>query len=172
MKINEFLNNVIKKIDGNLIAIGINNEQTIKLIEKNTKITECNLLDCINIDDEETGKIKKIKVRKLRKKFKKNKTNYIIYNIDSVKEFKEKFVYDSIYLCNKDIYLYDSNNNNLESVIRRYNRYSSVETVKCNDGMVLKISKTKEITKINELLNNIKNNFINIVDIISNLLIN
>ena len=44
--------------------------------------------------------------------------------------------------------------------------------IKCNDGMVLKISKTKEITKINELLNNIKNNFINIVDIISNLLIN
>lgn len=170
MKINNYLNNVIKNLDGSLIGIGIEEEKTINLIDKNKKITICNLLDCFNPDSYESGKLKKIRVRKLRKKFKKNRTNYMICNIEKIDKFKEKFVYDSIYICNKDIYLYDQNNVNLESVIRRYSRFSKIEKIKCSDGTILKINKTKEITKINEFFDNIKNTCLNIFDIISNLL--
>lgn len=172
MKINNYINNVIKDLEGSLIGIGIEEEKTINLIDKNKNITICNLLDCFNPDSDESGKLKKIGVRKLRKKFKKNRTNYMICNIEKIDKFKEKFVYDSIYICNKDIYLYDKNDNNLDSVIRRYNKYSHIETIKCTDGIILKITKTKEITKINEFINNIKNTIINIIDIISNLLVN
>ena len=170
MKVNNYLNNVIKNLDGSLIGIGIEEEKTINLIDKNKKINICNLLDCFNPESEEKGKIKKIRIRKLRKKFKKNKTNYIICNIEKVDKFKEKFVYDSIYICNKDIYLYDKNNTNLENITRRYSRFCELEQIKCNDGIVLKINQIRKMNKFNEFFNNLKDTIINFIDLISNLL--
>lgn len=170
MKINNYLNNVIKNLDGSLIGIGIEEEKTINLIDKNKKITICNLLDCFNPDSYESGKLKKIRVRKLRKKFKKNRTNYMICNIEKIDKFKEKFVYDSIYICNKDMYLYDKNNINLENIIRRYSRFCKLEQIKCNDGTVLKINQIRKMNKFNEFFNNLKDTIINFIDLISNLL--
>ena len=170
MKINKYLEDIIKKLDGFLIGIGFQDEKLLKHIEKNKKITECYLLDCKSNDSDE-GKVSKIRIGRLRKKFKKNKPDYIIYNIESIKEYKDKFVYDSLYLTNKRIYIYNQNNQvDASAVIRRYKRYGRVEVIKCSDGVIYKIEQTKKLTKRNEFFNKNKDNIISLGDFISNLL--
>ena len=167
---NKELEQIIKKLDGNLIGIGIKEEKLINLIGKNKKILECNLLDCFDNDSKEKNKNKKIKIKKLRKKFGKRKTNYMICNFDRVKDIQNKIIYDSIYICNKEIIIYDDNQNELENLLRRYNRYSDIETIKCEDGNIYKIYINKNISIFNEISNKIKDEIISVIDFISNIL--
>lgn len=167
---NNYLNNLLKKISGKLIAIGLNDKKLINTINDNDKIIECNLLNSISLDDSDTGKIKKIRLGKLKKKFKKNKPNYVIYNIDSIDSYREKFVYDTLYLANDEIYIYSESNYNIDSIIRRYKRFSNVEIINTKDGNIYKIVRIKKINKLNELFYKTKDNIIDAIDIISNLL--
>lgn len=170
MKLINDLEKIVKKLEGSLIGIGIDEKNIINEINNNDKIIECNLIGCLSIDDEMDGKIKKIRIGKIRKKFKKNKPDYIIYNIESLKDYKEKFVYDSIYLTNKKIYAYNLTEIELESFLRRYSRYSIIETKKYEDGSLYIITKNKKMGKISEKFNKLKDNIINCIDLISNLL--
>lgn len=167
---NKELEQIIKKIKGNLIGIGIKEEKILKLIEKNNDILECNLLDCFEPDTKEKRKNKKIKIRKLRKKFKKRKTNYIICNYDRIKEIENKIIYDTIYICNKEIFIYDKEKQELENLTRRYSRYANVEIVNQKDGNIYKIIINKNIKKLDEKVNKIKDNIVSLIEFISNLL--
>lgn len=165
---NKEIEKIVKKLKGNLIGIGIKEERIIKLIDKNNDITECNLLDCTDINNEEKGKNKKIKIKKLRKKFKKRRTNYIICNYKRIDDFKEKFIYDSIYICNKEIFIYSDEY--IDSLVRRYSRFANVEISKNNDGYIYKIKVNKNMNKFNEIYYKMIDNTISLVDFISNLL--
>lgn len=165
---NKELEQIIKKLKGNLIGIGIKEEKILKLIEKNDNILECNLLDCFEPDTKGKGKNKKIK--KLRKKFKKRKTNYIICNFDRIKEIENKIIYDTIYICNKEIFIYDKEKQELENLARRYSRYANVEILNYKEGNIYKITIKKNISKINEIYYKIIDNLISLIDFISNLL--
>ncbi len=167
---NKELEKIIKQLNGNLIGIGINEEKLINLIEKNKNILECNLLDCFEKDSKSKIKNKKLKIKKLRKKFRKRKTKYLICNFDRIKDIQNKIIYDSIYICNNEIILYDNSKNELENLLRRYNRYSDIEIIKCKDGNIYKIFIKKNISFFNEIFNKTKDEVINIVDFISNLL--
>ena len=156
---NKELEKILKKLNGNLIGIGIKEEKLINLIEKNKNILECNLLDCFEKDSEEKSKFKKIKI------------NYMICNFDRIKDIQNKIIYDSIYICNKEVIIYSKSNNELENLIRRYSRYSNIETMNYNDGNIYKISIIKNISKFNEIYNKIIDGMISIVDFISNLLV-
>lgn len=169
MKVIDTLNKKLKTLEGSLIGIGFENELLINTIDKNNKITECNLLDCISTDDED-GKTSKIRIGRIRKKFKKNKPDYIIYNLKSIKDYKDKFVYDSIFLTKKEVIFYDLDNIDTNSVVRRYKRYGVVEKTNCSDGVIYRINNLKKLTKTNEFTNKIKDNTISIFDFISNLL--
>lgn len=170
MKITNYLADIIKKLDGSLIGIGFEDAKLADYIDKNNKIKECHLLDCKTLDDEE-GKTIKIRIGKLRKKFKKHKSDYMIYNIKSIKDYKDKFVYDSLYLTNKTIYIYSENNEvDINAIIRRYKRYGKVEIIECSDGKVIKVNQLKKLTKTNELFNKHKDNIISMGDFVSNLL--
>lgn len=165
---NKELEKIINNLNGNLIGIGIKEEKLIKLIEKNNNIFECNLLDCVDINGDEKGKYKQVKIKKIRKKFKKRKTNYIICNYKRIEEIKEKFIYDSIYICNKEIFIY--NDEFIESLIRRYKRFASVEIFEYNGGYIYKITINKNMNKFNEIYYKIIDNIICLIDFISNLL--
>lgn len=165
---NKELEQIIKKLKGNLIGIGIKEEKILKLIEKNDNILECNLLDCFEPDTKGNGKNKKI--INLRKKFKKRKTNYIICNFDRIKEIENKIIYDTIYICNKEIFIYDKEKQELENLTRRYSRYANVEILNYKEGNIYKITIKKNISKINEIYYKIIDNLISLIDFISNLL--
>jgi len=169
MKLIKEISKIVSNIEGSLIGIGIEEEIIINKIEKNKKIVKCDLLNCYTPDSTEKGKLKKIKIRKLRKKFKKNKTNYIIYNFEKVCDFKEKFIYDSIYICNREIYIYNKSLN-IESTIRKYSRFCKITEIKCDNGIIYKIEQFKKMNKLNELTNKIKDYIIDSIDFISNML--
>ena len=170
MKVSKYLESIVKSLEGSLIGIGFNDPKLSTYIDKNKKIIECYLLDC-EAEDDEDGKVSKIRIGKLRKKFKKHKPDYIIYNIESIKDYKDKFVYDSLYLANKEIYLYNENSEiDITAIKRRYKRYAKIKTVKCSNGEILIIKQTKKLTKINEFYNKNKDNLISTGDFISSLL--
>ena len=160
-----YLDKLFKKIEGKIIAIGLNDKKLVDTINENDKIIECNLLDCLSINEDETGKLKKIRLGKLRKKFKKNKPDYIVYNIDKIGDYKEKFVYDTVYLSTKEIYFYSESNIDIDNIIRRYKRFSLVEVINLKDGKIYKISNIK---RKHELFYKIKDNILDMIDIFSN----
>lgn len=106
----------------------------------------------------------------MRKKFKKRKTNYIICNFDRIKEIENKIIYDTIYICNKEIFIYDKEKQELENLTRRYSRYANVEILNYKEGNIYKITIKKNISKINEIYYKIIDNLISLIDFISNLL--
>ena len=71
MKVVKVLNKYIKKMEGNLVGIGIKDTELIKSIEKNNKITMCDLLNSIS-----TNSKKSIKKREKKKYVKNLKKNY------------------------------------------------------------------------------------------------
>lgn len=165
---NNYLKKLVKNMGGSLIGIGILNEEIIELIDKNDKIIECNLLDCYSKDNDEIGKIKKISIKKLRKIFKKHRTDSIICNLENVTEFKEKFVYDSIYIGKNKVFIFTSKQN--DEILRRYKRFCNINIIKCDDGYIYEITITKKINRINEFSNKLIDNILDFIDIISNLL--
>lgn len=168
MKIDDNLKKIIKELNGSLIGIGINDKKIIDVIGKNKKIVECNLLDCYTPETTDLGKIKKLSNKKLRKKFKKHRTDNIICNLENIKEFKEKFVYDSIYIGKNKIYVFTPTIS--DEIYRRYKRFANINLIKCSDGFIYEIEVTKKLNKFNEFYYKLIDNVIDVIDIISNLL--
>ena len=116
------LKTVIKKLNGNVLGIGLSEDLTA-LIEKNDNITECNLLNSYT-----KGKFKKslfnktIKIKKIRKVFKKKKIDYIICNYDEISNYLNTFVKDSIYINKGKLYFYC--NIDVDLLKLKYGRYN------------------------------------------------
>lgn len=116
------LKTVIKKLNGNVLGIGLSEDLTA-LIEKNSNITECNLLNSYT-----KGKFKKslfnktIKIKKIRKVFKKKKIDYIICNYDEISNYLNTFVKDSIYINKGKLYFYG--NIDVDLLKLKYGRYN------------------------------------------------
>ena len=116
------LKTVIKKLNGNVLGIGLSEDLTA-LIEKNSNITECNLLNSYT-----KGKFKKsffnktIKIKKIRKVFKKKKIDYIICNYDEISNYLNTFVKDSIYINKGKLYFYGNIDADLLKL--KYGRYN------------------------------------------------
>ena len=82
------LYNIIKKLKGNVLIIGIEDEQLLDAINKNLNIVHCNMLNAITNISSESKKKKGIKknfqIKKLRRKFHKKKIDDILCNIDDI----------------------------------------------------------------------------------------
>lgn len=73
IQIEKTINNVIKKVAGNIIGIGLSFSSNIKAIEKNKNIITCDLLNSYIDDAEEKGRIRYINIRKITKIYKKKR---------------------------------------------------------------------------------------------------
>ena len=124
MRINSTLVKYVKNMSGSLVAIGIKDTDIIKAIEKNNKITMCDLLNSVSIISKTTDKKRRKKkyVKSLKKHYKKNKIDYMIVNVDEVTRMLKTFIRDSIYINQKDIYYFSSKKTILEKIERRYRR--------------------------------------------------
>lgn len=140
----------IKKLNGNVLGVGIDDLKVVEALEKNNKITECNLLESISSTDEKKGKEQKVSVKKLRKIFKHKQVDYFIFNHKKIDKYLNTFIKDSIYLTNNKIYFCTKDK---ENIIKKYTRYNvKIEEVKTKDGYILIIdSKDAKMSKIKEL---------------------
>lgn len=162
MKIENKLCTLIKNMDGNVIGIGSLPSSVLNKIDKNKKIVNCILLSDITKKQGKgkKGKGKTIRIQKLRKYFKKHTIQYFVCEIDVLEKYKKYFIKDSIYLLDKNIYLYTKDKTEDISVwIERYKRYNtSIEIDTLEDGILISIV-TKEHKR-----NYIKNKWYFLID--------
>ena len=99
----DYLQKQINNMEGSLLGIGITSDKLKKAIEKNDKITLCNLLE------ENTKKTKKkkfsvlnkprtVNIKKIKKVFRKKRVDNIICNSKTIIPFQKTFVRDSVYI--------------------------------------------------------------------------
>lgn len=143
MKVNNELKKEIKKMNGNVLAIGLSDETLLDTIENNNNILMCDLLNA-NIKSNIENKAKshkKIYINDIRKKYKNKKIEYIICDIREVDKYLKTFVRDSIYINKKEIYFYMDKNVDKNKIIKKYKRYNTViKETNCNDGFIIKIN--------------------------------
>lgn len=146
---------IIPKLDGNIILIGIKEEKILNMVKENQKINQCYLL---NTEDNDSAKKRKKRGRKnfsikyLRKKFHKKKIDYIICDIAEIYPYRNTFIKDSVYINRRKIYFYGENKFDLEGVINRYQKYQAETTLNTDKKTFLltvfnensKTSKTKD----------------------------
>ena len=175
MKVNSTLIKYVKNMKGSLVAIGIKDTSIIEEIDKNNKITMCDLLNSVSLKSKTTSKKRQKKkyVKRLKKQYKKKNIDYMIINTDEVEKLLKNIIKDTIYINDKEIYYYSKRKTILDIIEKRYNRYTkNTEIVKYEDGYILKIN-TKD-TKNNffkEVLYYILDTFSNAADIIADILI-
>ena len=167
---------IVKKLDGNLLGIGIENEKVLDEINKNNKIVNCLLLENtkkkgINSKLRFKGRHKKVNIKKLKKKFKKKQMDNVICNYNYISKFTKHFVPGSIYIGKSKLYIYGNiTDEEKEEIIKKYKRYTS--NIKVNNNIIeINMENTKnkffkdKIYFIGDTLNNL-------LDLITNILIN
>lgn len=154
------MHEIIKKMSGNVLGVGLNQEM-IDLINKNDKITECNLLNSYTRKEKKEKGIKgkTLNIKKIKKKFKKKKVDYIICDYEVIEKYLDTFVNDSIYINKNKLYFYNiTYNDNLE---KKYKRYNTVIKIKKN---------YLEIDNRNSKTNFFKNIYYRIIDFTSKMI--
>lgn len=111
----KYLLDIIKKMEGNVIGVGIDSK-LLDGFNKNNRVnvyTIDNAKPGIGISKSKrtTSSGKTINIKKLYKYFKKNSIDYIICNTEEVNDYLKYFIRDSIYLNNNKIYLYGNKDN-------------------------------------------------------------
>ena len=124
---NKELKSIINKLNGNVLGIGLDDD-LISVIEKNEKITECNLLDSIVKSRFGKGHGKSIRIKKIRTTFKRKKVDYIICNYETISKYLDTFVKDSVYINKRKVYYFGDID--IELLKIRYSRYNSLVKVK------------------------------------------
>ena len=169
---------IIENLKGSLLGIGLSDENILDAIEDNENIKTCYLLNNLSLTGKrfsitKHGKNKKINIKKIKKQFKKKSLDNIICNFNIIKQFYRSFVPNSIYLCNKTIYIYGSKED-LKQLKNKYQRYTkNIELNKYDENYLLKIN--TQNTKnhfFKDLLYKIKDFGSDAANLITDLLIN
>ncbi len=174
----KYLIREVKKLEGNLLGLGINNDKIKDAIKTNNKILNCYLL-------EETpsvfkknkiqliNKQKKINIKKITKTFKKKRIDNTICNFKTISPFLKTFIRDSIYMNKNNIYIYGTDED-YDLIIKRYKRYTKDIEVKKEKNSFLLIINTKntKTSKIKDIGYWWKDTLENIVDALTALLVN
>lgn len=119
----------VKKIEGNLILIGIYDQLIFKTVDENDKITDCMIINNKKFSYGELnngrGRVKHYNIKRLRKTFKKKTVNNIVANYDELKNKLHHFIKNSIYISKGNIYIYCNKEEDIDELVRRYNRYET-----------------------------------------------
>lgn len=170
--------NLIKKMSGTTLGIGIESEMIKDSIQKNDNIKTCYLLE-----ENTSGfskkkfkfnkKFKTINIKKIRKVFKKKRIDNLICNYHSVKPFLKTFIKDSVYINKDKLYIYGQKTD-LQSLIKKYNRYTDAIEIKEDKNQFLLIidnSKAKN-KKLKDIIYWWSDTIENIIDFLTVFLVN
>lgn len=172
------LEKIIKKCEGNVLTIGIDNK-LLDIFDKNNKIN----LYAINSNTEKglfhkskkktTNKGKTINIKKLRKYINKKSVNTIICNMEEIMDYYKYIIKDTIYLNNKDIYIYSTNNIDKDFIIKKYKRYNvEIKSTDYKNGYIIHIDNTNGKNNfIKDIFYIIKDTFYNVAEFIGNVLV-
>ncbi|MBP3920246.1 MAG: hypothetical protein J6D28_01645 [Bacilli bacterium] len=168
---------ITKCLSGNVLGIGVD-AKISKILKENDLVLNCNLLNSDAPGENEKSKkkyLKKIKIKKIRKVFKKKKIDFIICNVIEIKKNLKTFIKDSVYINKKILYIYGITDTDLKTeLIKKYSRYNTkIEIINDNNDIILKIDNSNAKTnKIKDITYLIIDTLINMINIISDILLN
>lgn len=125
---------IAQELSGTVMAMGIDSKLVLDDLEKNKRIEQCALLDCIEVMpiDGMKKRNKKIPLKKLRKKVGKKKIDTILCRIDTIDRYWRYFIRDSIYMTKGEIIYFgklDEFTIDKEEFQKRYQRYKNVNVL-------------------------------------------
>lgn len=172
------LEEIIKKVEGNVLAICVDSNLLNKF-DKNNKVNlysiESNKNSGILTKKKKmnTNKGKSINIKKLRKYINKKSVNYLICNMDDMFTYYKYFIKDSIYLSNNIIYIYATKEIDKDFIIKKYKRYKvDITTTNYKNGYIITIDNTKGKNNFfKDKFYFIKDTFYNIAEVIGNVLV-
>ncbi len=135
----ERLKEDLKNFSGNVLCVGLKDKKMLNILMKN------NTINLYSIDRNPAKGLfsrskkakmngsQKINMKKMRKKFKKKSVDYIVCNINEIYDYFKYFLYDSVYINRKKLYLYGESKyidpNVLAKRFQRYHAKTFVETM-------------------------------------------
>ncbi len=112
---------ILNDIKGNVLGIGIN-EEILKILKDNKKVLELNVLDNQSIskknNKEKSKKNKKIDIKNIKKHFK--KVDYIFCDYTILNKHFNRFVDDSVSICEKEIYFTNYDDSKITTRFKMY----------------------------------------------------
>lgn len=133
------LKTTVQKLEGKVLLIGNYSDDINQILLHNKKVFLCEQLTCIDsqlLHDKKADKSKKINIKKLKKRYRKNGIDHLLVLENQIKDFKNTFVRDSLYIVKNKIYLVKSKES--EQIIKMYFRYlKTIEIIPCLDGEIV-----------------------------------
>lgn len=160
-----------KNFVGNVVCIGVKNEELLLALNKNKKasifaVESCGKRTIFSSRKKAVTKNgKKVNIKKLRKTFKNKSIDNLIYDINEMYEYFKYFIGDSIQITKGKIYLYGTSKFiDPKVLINRYKRYNTTAFLEVNgDNFVIVIDAENSKT------NWFKNKFYLIIDTFHNI---
>ena len=157
----------IKKMEGSLLGIGIDDASMLDAIEGNNRIDLCYILSNGGKSGNKKfklfrkGRTKKINIKKIREHFRKKSIDNLLCDYNVIKKFYRSFISNSVYI-NKGKLLIYGNIKELEKLKEKYERYS-------DDIIVEKTNKSFLLIVNNKNTKNyiIKDNYYKLLDVLS-----
>lgn len=145
---------IAKKVEGNVLVIGVQDEKLLEVLNQNEKILKCDLLNSVSNSGKDNKKPKKKKnfnIRKLRKKYRKKKIDNIICNMEDIYPYLKTFVKDSVYINRGKLYFYgEQKKYDLDRMIQKYKKYHA-KVEHTYDGTYFYLTISNEHSKTNFL---------------------
>ncbi len=145
--------NLIDKMSGSLLGIGIEDTKMLEKIENNNKINLCYILNNDNNKGKKfklfkKGKNKTVNIKKLKKHFKKKSIDNILCDYKIIKKHVRHFIPGSIYINCGKLYIY-GDKKDLNNLKEKYERYTSdIELIEEKSKFLLIINNKKTKNKI------------------------
>lgn len=146
----------LKKMEGSLLGIGIDDKLLLDIIEENDKIDLCYILSNKSNGESskkfklfKNGRNKTVNIKKLKKYFKKKSIGNVICDYNVLKKHIRSFIPGSVYINSGKLYIY-GNVSELKELDEKYKRYTNdVKLEKKGKSFLLIVDNSKT-----------KNNFI------------
>lgn len=172
------LEEIIKKIEGNVLVIGLD-DKLLDKFEKNNKVNLYSIYSNKSTGPfskskkKQTNKGKTINIKRLRKYINKKSVDYLICNMEEIMQYYKYIIKDTIYLNNNTIYIYSSNEIDKDFLIQKYKRYNvKIDITEYKNGYILTIdNKNGKNNYFKDKLYILKDTFYNMAEFIGNILI-
>ena len=172
------LGEIIKKMEGNVLVIGVADE-LINKFNNNNKVNLYSISESKNIglfsksNKRKTNKNKVINIKRLRKYLNKKSVDYLIINFEEIIKYYKYIIKDTIYLSNNMLYIYSTNNIDKDFIIKKYKRYNvKIDVTEYKNGYMISIdNKNSKTNKLKDIRYFISDTLYNIAEAIGNLLI-
>ena len=168
--------NDIKQFKGNVVCVGVEDRKIKKELMKNSNIGlyELNRPETKRIIFKKkrlkTNNGKSVSIKKFRKLFKKKSIEYLIIDIDKLMDYYKYIASNSIYMCNKKIYIYGTNDTiDATDISKKFKRYKTeTENIQIDNEYLTIIDwKNAKYSKIKEKVFLVIDSLHNLGDMIS-----